>query len=809
MKVVYIYGIIYLTCGHWTTVCQWTGKIKRRSIFMDKKTILLSDNWRFHLGDEPYAWQAWYDDSEWKEVTVPHDWSVELPFSREYSSGTGYLAGGIGWYRLKFAPDASWEGKQISITFDGVYKNSKVWFNSYYLGERPNGYISFTYDVTKQFHYDRENVLVVYVDRREVADSRWFTGSGIHRKVTLNVEEAVHVVPDGIFFATPDVTAEKAAFTVQNELVNAGECASVTVTNKLVAACGTVVASVSASKDMAAGETAVIETEGVVENPSLWSPETPYLYTLETEIAFGDVAYKADSTKVGIRSFKFDPDKGFFLNGKSDVFKGVCVHHDAGCLGAAVYADVWRRRLDKLKAMGCNAIRMSHNPHMPELYSLCDELGFYVMDEAFDEWEGPKNKWSTGHNVYPPKHQGYYVNWQTWHEKDLVDMIRRDRNHPSVIMWSIGNEIDYPNDPYCHASFQTMTGNNDKNKPAAERQYNPNRPDASRLGVLSKELCAIVKKTDTTHAVTLAAAFPELSVNLGFIDDLDVVGFNYKEHLYEENHKRFQDKPFLGSENSHMLKAWKAVTDNEYISGQFLWTGIDYLGEAHGWPIHGSQAGIMTMAGFEKASYYRRQSFWSDKPMVHLTTIRPEEYVHEYSQVSEVWDFVPGEEVMVRCFTNLPEVELFLNDESLGIFKKDENVDAIVASVNYVPGKLTAKGVSCCGEEVSHTIETTGAACQIALNVYDEAAELKQIEVTMLDSEGRRVYTDSTMLKVTVENGKLLGIENGDLADVTDYTSDMRRAYRGQLIIYAVADKNAEEKMKVSVQGPQVRPASI
>lgn len=777
---------------------------------MDKKTILLSDNWRFHLGDEPYAWQAWYDDSSWKEVTVPHDWSVELPFSREYSSGTGYLAGGIGWYRLKFMPDPSWEGKQISITFDGVYKNSRVWFNSYYMGERPNGYISFTYDVTDQFHYDRENVVVVYVDRREVADSRWFTGSGITRKVTLQVEEAVHPVPDGIFFATPDVSGDKAEFTVQNELVNASACAqTVTVTNKLIAADGSVAASAAVTGELAAGETVVLETAGTVAEPALWSPAEPNLYTLETVIAFGETAYLADSTKVGIRSFHFDPDKGFFLNGKSDLFKGVCVHHDAGCLGAAVYADVWRRRLVKLKEMGCNAIRMSHNPHMPELYSLCDEMGFYVMDEAFDEWEGPKNKWSTGHNVYPPKHEGYYVNWQNWHERDLVDMIRRDRNHPSVIMWSIGNEIDYPNDPYCHASFQTMTGNNDKNKPAAERQYNPNRPDASRLGVLSKELCAIVKKTDTTHPVTLAAAFPELSVNLGFIDDLDVVGFNYKEHLYPENHERFPEKPFLGSENSHMLKAWKAVTDNEYISGQFLWTGIDYLGEAHGWPIHGSMAGIMTMAGFEKAGYYRRQSFWAEKPVIHLTTIRPEEYVHEYSPVSEVWNYIPGEEVMVRCFTNLPEIELFLNGESLGTYKKDENVDAIVATVNYAPGKLEAKGVSCCGKEISHCLETTGCACQMDLSVFDENADLKQIEVTMLDSEGRRVYTDSTMLLVTVENGKLLGIENGDLADVTDYTSNMRRAYRGQLIIYAVADKNAEGEMKVTVQGQNIKTAAI
>ena len=288
-----------------------------------------------------------------------------------------------------------------------------------------------------------------------------------------------------------------------------------------------------------------------------------------------------------------------------------------------------------------------------------------------------------------------------------------------------------------------------------------------------------------------------------------MVGFNYKEQLYEENHQRFPDKPFLGSENSHTLKAWKAVTDNEYISGQFLWTGIDYLGEAHGWPIHGSMAGLLTLAGFEKAKYYRRQSFWSDKPMVHLTTIRPEEYQHEYSPVSEVWNYVPGEDVMVRCFTNLPEVELFLNDESLGVFKKDDDVDAIVATVKFAPGKLTAKGTAACGAEVVHSLETTGCACQMALNVFDEAAELKQIEVTMLDSEGRRVYTDSTMLRVTVENGKLLGLENGDLADVTDYTSNMRRAYGGQLLIYAVADKNVDAPMKVTVQGQQIRTAAI
>lgn len=780
---------------------------------MDKQTLTLSKNWRFHLGDEPYAWQAWYDDSSWQEVTVPHDWSVALPFSREYSSGTGYLAGGIGWYRLHIMPDPSWNGKQISITFDGVYKNSRVWCNSYYLGERPNGYISFTYDITKQFHFDSENVIVVYVDRRELADSRWFTGSGITRKVTLQIEEAVHPLPNGVFFSTPSVSRERADFVVENELINTSDRAyNVTITNTLKAADHSPVASGSQTAYMAAGETTVLKTEGSLLSPALWSPSAPNLYTLETVISREEngriVSGLADTVQVGIRTFAFDPDRGFFLNGQSETFKGVCVHHDAGCLGAAVYKEVWRRRLDKLKEMGCNAIRMSHNPHMPELYELCDELGFLVMDEAFDEWEGPKNKWSTGHNVYPPRHQGYYVNWQTWHEQDLVDMIRRDRNHPSVIMWSIGNEIDYPNDPYCHASFQTMTGNNDKNKPAAERQYNPKRPDASRLGELSRHLCAIVKKTDTTHPVTLAAAFPELSVNVGFIDDLDVVGFNYKEHLYEENHIRFPEKPFLGSENSHLWKHWRAVTDNPYISGQFLWTGIDYLGEALGWPVHGSRAGIMTLAGFEKPGYYRRQSFWAEKPVIHLTSIRREEYEHEYSPVSEVWNYLPGEEIMVRCFTNQPQAELFLNEESLGIFTRDPEQDAIVAYLPFVPGKLRAQAVAPDGSLISHTLETSGCACQMSLQVYDAGADLAQIEVTLLDAEGLRAYTDSTLLNVSVEGGILLGIENGDVGDVTDYSAPYRRAYRGQLLIYAVKEDGAAQ-MTVTVKGEQIKTTSI
>lgn len=808
---------------------------------MNTENIILSNNCRFHLGDTPDAWQAWYDDSDWQEITLPHDWSVTLPFDRSCSSGTGYLPGGIGWYRIHIKPQEEWQGKQISICFDGVYKNSRVWCNSYYLGERPNGYISFCYDITDQFRFDADNIISVYVDHREIADSRWYTGSGITRKVSLRIEENVHPVANGIFFTTPHVNNELADCEVTTELINCmDEPCDAIVTNLLFAPDDTLIYEQNSHITLAAHDTGVTRTKGTISQPACWTPESPSLYTLKTYLSYQasteTINALVDTQKAGIRSLRFDADKGFFLNDVPYLFKGVCLHEDAGCFGNAVPATVWHRRLAKLKAMGCNAIRMSHNPHMPELYALCDALGFFVIDEAFDEWEGPKNKWSTGHNVYPPKHQGYYVNFPQWHKKDLVDMIRRDRNHPSIIMWSIGNEIDYPNDPYCHPSFQAMTGNNDANKPAAERMYNPSRPNAERLAVLARELCDIVHKTDTTRPATLAAAFPELSAKLGFIDPLDVVGFNYKEHLYQEHHEAFPDKPFLGSENGHSLSAWKAVTDNDYISGQFLWTGIDYLGEAHGWPIHGSGAGLMTLAGFEKTGYYRRQSMWSAIPMIHLATVSREQSCTtvwgetfqraidcEFAPVHECWDYMRGEEVVIKCYTNLSEIELFLNGQSKGIYQKDDDVDCILITLPFAPGELKATGTGV-HQNISHALYSAGAACQIQTDIYrieqntpkenmtyvskfTSTLPLYQIAVSLSDFNGNPSYQASTMLQIEVTNGRLIGLENGDLSDVTEYSSNSRRAYHGQLMVYVLAD--SAQETTITIRGEMLKTKTV
>lgn len=805
-----------------------TTEENKKTYGFHTQNMTLDTGWLFHLGDCPDAWKKEFHPEDWQTVTLPHDWSVSLPFSREYSSGTGYAAGGIGWYRCTFRLPEEYRDRRIILTFDGIYKNSEVWCNNYYKGFHPNGYTPFSCDITAEATFgERENLICVRVDRTELSDSRWFTGSGITRKVTLTVTDPVTTEQYGVFFSVPEADGTLAKIHLENRIANTSSLErTVTVTNRLSDRDGRCVLELSGTARIPSGSTVCIDTNGALNHPALWSPETPSLYRLETWLEDAEGGLRlSDRTQVGIRTFRFDADHGFFLNGISTKFKGVCVHHDAGALGAAVTREVWIRRLQKLRAMGCNAIRMSHNPHMPELYDLCDEMGFLVMDEAFDEWELPKNKWSTGHNVYPPKHQGYYRYFPQYHEEDLRTMILRDRNHPSVILWSIGNEIDYPNDPYCHPLFQTMTGNNDANKPEEERRYNPDRPNAERLAHLARMLADEVHAVDSTHPVTLAAAFPELSSHLGFLDSLDVAGYNYKEHLYQESHERFPDLPFIGSENSHSLEAWKAVTDNEYISGQFLWTGIDYLGEAHGWPYRASGAGLLTLAGFEKTGYYRRMSFWSETPMAHLAAVRADSSVkdmnREWRPYLEYWNYSEGEPVEVICYTNLSRAELFLNGKSLGVKNRPDDEDGIRWQVPFEAGTLSVRAsgrMTTCGcaeeYEACDCLETSGAPCRLSMELYSvpdtltaSSGPILQAELSVLDSKGRLCITDSSRITVEISGGTLLGMENGDIADCTEYSSSMRRTYHGRLIIYFRRDQNTPAT--VTARAEALAPACI
>jgi beta-galactosidase/beta-glucuronidase len=741
--------------------------------------IKILDKWRFSLEDKSKQtlggadfWARDFDDSSWKEVTVPHDWAVSYPFDKSNSSGTGYLPGGTGWYRYHFVFPKKLENKNAFICFDGVYKHARVWCNGYYLGNWQNGYTSFSFNITEALKKDgTENVIVVCVDHPDIADCRWYTGSGIQRPVYLKYTENLSFTDDGVFFYTKNNDDIYIETKIQN-LTEEDQEGRISV--ELKDQKDRVV--YSFSKDLRiAGEKIVSDIfKTSLSDLNLWSPENPYLYKLNLKIESAISLSDEYSCNVGIRNIQFDPNKGMICNGKVTKLKGLCLHEDAGCFGNAVPKEVWKRRLEKLKSCGCNAIRMSHNPHSEELYELCDEMGFFVMDEIYDEWQEPKNKWWQGHNVYPPSHQGITDDFLSCYEKDCRAFVTKRRNHPSVIMWSIGNEIDYPNDPYCSPKFKEMTGNNDASKPAAERQYNPNHPDISQIRGIAKMLSREIKKWDITRPVTMALAFPELSIDTGVTDFLDVIGYNYKEQFYEEDHKRFPEKAILGSENHHSLEAWNAVKENDYIAGQFLWTGVDYLGEAKGWPVHGSPAGLLTMAGFEKPLYYFRKALWTEEETVKIFSAKKGE-----ENFLESWNYLKEESIVVRAYTNAKEVELFLNGKTLGK-KSTDGKYFVDFDIKFQPGELIAVA----GKSQDKII-TVGRARSLKADII-EGEELNQIEVTVLDDVERPVLFDYSMINVIAsENIEILGLENGNLSDITPYTEKNRRALNGKLIIYA------------------------
>ncbi|MBR5110309.1 MAG: DUF4982 domain-containing protein [Clostridia bacterium] len=732
----------------------------------------LDADWRFHLGDAADAGFMGYDDRGWRTVTLPHDWAVEHPFDTCHASGTGYLPGGTAWYRKHFVLPEDAKGKRVRLTFQGVYKHAKVWINSNYLGFHAYGYTSFSYDISP-FVRPGENVAAVRVEHSDVADSRWYTGSGITRHVLLEVSEPASFRENGVFVSV--LRAENggaAQLRVRYDTFGAEQAQF-----RLLDRDGVCAAAASA-----AGEKG--ELNLLVPFPQYWRPEDPYLYTLQCEAVCGNRVTDTVTVPVGIRTFRFDPDAGFFLNGEPMKIKGVCVHHDAGCLGAAVPKTVWARRLRKFKEAGCNAIRTAHNPPDPDLLDLCDTLGFLVMDEAFDEWEGTKNKWWQGHNVYPPRHFGYAEDFPQWHGADLSSMVLRDRNHPCVILWSIGNEIDYPNDPYVTPLFKEALGNNDANKPAAERLYDPRKPDAGRLKEVAEELTAIVHRLDDTRPVTSALSFPELSNRTGFADQLDVVGYNYREHFYEDDHRAYPGRVILGSENSHDPKAWFAVRNNPFMSAQFLWTGIDFLGECRGWPVRISQAGMLDLAGFEKPLFFQRKALWTEEAFVRIAVGDGDSERHGVWNEHFCWTGEPGQKKTVSCYTGAREAELFLNGRSLGK-KQIQDADGcrVCWEVEYQPGTLRAV-VDGAEDALSSLRPAFSLLLSADTNLLPaDGLSVLQVEILLTDENGQPAR-DEAVLCQPVGDITLLGIENGRPDDLTPYAENRRATLDGRAIAY-------------------------
>jgi len=759
-------------------------------------------DWKFFSGDVAEGKNPALDDKGWRNLDLPHDWSIEGPFSRDNSSCTGYLPGGIGWYRKTFTMPAYERGRKVFIYFGGVYNNSEVWINGKYLGKRPNGYISFQYDLTPYLNFGKENLIAVKVDHTLDADSRWYTGSGIYRDVKLISTEPVHLKEWGIFCRTSDVSASgarlQADITVMNET---GRNANIKVTSTLMYG-NEVIGQVTDKISFKSSPEKTVTQAFTVSDPELWDVENPNLYSLVTEVKGRELLDKI-VTHVGFRDLKFDPDRGFFLNGKSMKLKGICMHHDAGTLGSAVPAEEFARRLDILKEMGCNAIRTSHNPFSVDFLDLCDGKGFLVIDEAFDEWELPKKKWLAGWNAGEPGREGYAVNFREWAKTDLRDLVLRDRNHPSVIMWSIGNEVDYPNDPYSHPILNTEAN------PQTWAKYSDDLPHADRLGEVARELVAVIKELDRTRPVTAGLASALMSNETGYADALDVAGYNYQEFRYEPDHKRYPKRPLYGSENGMTLEMWNYVAENEYVMGQFLWTGFEYLGEAGRFPTRSNTAGVIDLAGNRKPEFFFRQSLWSDKPMVFIGTSdrmtkNERDNLWAHKRVDPLWNWTDGKTISVNVFSNCQEVELFLNNRSLGTKKAADFINRTISwEVPFEKGTLRAEGRNNGKNAASHELKTTGdpvkviAVCE-ERSLKADRQDISHIFVTLCDQAGNTVYQADNEITCEITGPvRLLGMEDSNPANVEDYKDNRQHAYHGRLLIYL---QSADKPGKVTVR---------
>ncbi len=795
----------------------------------------INEHWKFILQDAPGAEKPEFNDSKWKTVDLPYDWSVRQQLSPTLASAQGYLPGGIGWYRKTFNIPVEKQNEKVYFYFEGVYNRSDVYLNGHHLGTRPNGYVSFMYDATPYVNFGGENVIAVRVDHSRQADSRWYTGSGIYRDVWLIYANPVQIAQWGVYAYPSSVTAKKGALNIEvNVLNSSGKNASVTVTNDLYDSNGKRVANKSSRTSVAAGQNTTVSSTLTVSNPELWSIEKPNLYRLKTTVIQNGKQIDVSETTTGFRTLTFDPNKGFALNGQWMKVKGVCLHHDAGVLGSAVPKEVWKRRLQNLKEIGCNAIRTSHNPQATDLYDLCDEMGFLVMDEAFDEWEFPKRKWLEGWNLGTPGFEGAYDFFEEWGERDLADMVRGDRNHISVFAWSIGNEVDYPNDPYSHPVLDggAETG---FTQPIFGG-YKKDAPDAMRLGDIAKRLVAVVKKYDKSRPVTAGLAGVAMSNETAYPGALDITGYNYTESMYDSDHKKYPKRVLFGSENRHELNAWKAVRDKEFIFGQFLWTGIDYLGESGRWPSRGFYSGLLDFGGFIKPRGYFRKSLWAEKPMAYIGTY-PTPGMTSKTQMQDVWsqldveqagnrqerapsvdawpiwNYRDGQMIRVVAYTNAAKAKLLLNDAVVGETKPhDDEHGVIYWDIPYKSGTLKVIGLNENDQEISqYTIQSSERPDAITIISDKQSVEkggVAQIIIQIVDENGVPVMLSDNEITCDVAGkATLLGLEASNNSDMSDYTDNVQRVYHGRIIAYIKSTGNEGDEIKVRFTSPWLKPA--
>ncbi len=786
-------------------------------------------DWKFHLGDVKNGQSITLTDTNWEEIRLPHDWSVTQEFSQEETAGaTGFLPGGIGWYRKTFTVPSSTKDKLTWIEFDGVYSNSEVWINGHYLGKHPYGYTPFTYELTKYLNYDQPNQIAVKVDRSAYIDSRWYPGSGIYRNVKLVTKSKVHIPQWGVFVSTPKVSEKKATVAITSTIANQSSEKQKAIVRTVIYNQDIKITSIQNKIDIEPNASVPQLQEITIQNPNIWDIETPNMYRLVSEIIVNDVVVDRSETPFGIRSIAFDKDKGFFLNGKNTLIKGVCLHHDGGLVGSAVPKGVWKRRLKALKEAGCNAIRTAHNPPSEEFLDLCDQMGFLVQDEAFDEWNNPKDK---RHNYNQkeasPLTKGYTEHFTEWSARDIKSMVLRDRNHPSIIMWSIGNEIEWT-----YPRYMSATGYWGKNRVGdvsyywdepllsidqIKENFNTEGQGKFNLANTAKQLSKWVKEEDTTRFVTANITIPSVSNFSGYADALDIVGLSYRQSVYDYVHRNYPEKTFLGTENWAKYHEWKQVLDKEFIAGMFLWTGINYMGESRAWPIRGSSSGLLDFAGFKKPAFHMFKTLWSDEPHIYITTqlIDQSPYVWDSSKqqlvekesnwaahqkwgwhnVNEHWNYKKEQEIAVEVYTNQPQVTLFLDGKSLGTQKLEDQNDHILKwLVPYSDGKLTAKAL---GGSVESSIQTAAKFEQVAIHtdkqyLSTDGYDVAHVTIQLEDINGNPIHNNDREVVFYIEGDtRVLGVDNGGREVIEKYQTNHVRTLKGKALLILQSNTRA------------------
>lgn len=796
-------------------ICLFTVFANGHAYSQTRTKAGFDNGWKFKLDSINNYAESNINDQNWRTLNVPHDWSIEGSFSKDNPAGAGggALPGGIGWYRKTFSVPLAEKGKSVYIRFDGVYKNAEVWINGKSLGIRPNGYITFQYNLTPYLHYGNEkNVIAVKADNSKQPNSRWYSGSGIFRNVWLISVNKVHVDQWGTFITTPDVSENSATVNVVTQIKNENPSSKNVVLKTIIYnSDGKEIASKIADATIPSEKNNEVKQSFEIHQPTLWSLDHPYLYKAVSQVISNGKIIDSYETKFGIRTFHFDADKGFFLNGKHVKILGVCDHHDLGALGAAINTRAIERQLQLLKAMGVNGIRTSHNPPAPELLDLADKMGFIVMDEAFDMWKRAKTKYD------------YHLDWDKWHKKDLADQVLRDRNHPSVFIWSVGNEIP--------------------------EQWGKNGDTSGRN--IARELVSIVKSLDTTREIVTANNEPNKGNNLIESGAFDLIGVNYHHQMWDQFRDKWPgkkmivtestsaletrgfydlhpsdsirrwperwDKPFTNPDGGYNVSAYdnvstpwgstheesvKALLKSDHVSGMYIWTGFDYLGEPtpYSWPARSSYFGIIDLAGFPKDVYYMYQSVFTNKPVLHI-------YPH--------WNWNEGDTVdVIAYYNNADEVELFLNNQSLGIRKKTGDDLHVKWSVPFQPGTLKAISRKDGKTVLTDEVKTAGAPAKIMLEadrntINADGKDLSFITATIVDKDGVMAPRADNEIHFKISGtGFIAGVDNGSETSHESFKGNEHAALNG--LALAILQSNGQKgTITLTATSEGLQPATI